>query len=254
MNFTELSKTSEVLLFLLMKRPKIIAHRGYWNTDDCVENTIKALKQAQQLDIYGSEFDVRMSKDGVPLIYHDEFLEGNEISKSDFKTLFSAFKVARHGFLPTLENYLTYGMKVPSHRLVMEIKDIDSIEEEFNLFQSVIYLIEKLRMQDRLEYISFSLNICRLLKEWSESAIVSYLGGDLSPIEISEYGLNGLNYEFKIWKQNPDWISESKKLRLRTGCWTVNDVKEFFELAEMGIDFVTTDRPDLLLDFSAQIE
>lgn len=231
-----------------MNKPKIIAHRGFWNTGDTTENTIKALRQAQQLPVYGTEFDVRMSLDGVPLIYHDEFIDGKEISKTDYKSLFSAFKVAGLGFLPTLEDFLTYGMKVPSHRLIMEIKDLSSKEEEFNLFQSVIYLIEKLRMQDRLEYLSFSLNICKLLKEWSPDAKVIYLNGELSPVEISELGLDGLDYEYEIWKNQPDWIDEAKNLGLETGCWTVDEPKEFFELAEWGIDFITTDKPDLFVD------
>lgn len=231
-----------------MKLPKIIAHRGFKASDETVENTIKSLKQAQQLEIYGTEFDVRMSLDGVPIIFHDETLLGHEISKTDYKNLFSAFKVGGLGFLPTLESFLTYGMKVPSHKLIMEIKNAEDIEEEFRLFQSVVYLIEKLRMQDRLEYISFSLNLCKMLKDWLNSAVVSYLNGDLSPLEISNLGLDGLNYEYKIWKKHPEWLDEAKQLGLLTGCWTVNDPKLFFELTESGIDSITTDKPDLFLD------
>lgn len=237
-----------------MNRPKIIAHRGFHTSADTVENTIKSLKQAQQLDIYGTEFDVRMSVDGVPLVYHDEFLMDKEISKTDYKTLFSTFKVAGLGFLPTLENFLTYGMKVPSHKLVMEIKDLKSPEDEYNLFQSVIYLIEKLRMQDRLEYISFSLNICKMLKEWSPEAKVIYLNGDLSPQQIYDLGLDGLDYEYEVWKQHPEWFEGSRMLGLETGCWTVNEPKEFFELAELGIDFITTDKPDLLTDLMNEFQ
>lgn len=237
-----------------MKKPKIIAHRGFWNTEDTIENTIKSLKQAQQLPIYGCEFDVRMSVDGVPLIYHDEFLAGLEVSKTEYKTLFSAFKTSCGGFLPTLELFLTYGMKTPSQKLIMEVKDLSSKNEEKNLVESVIYLVEKLRMQDRIEYISFSKYICQLLKEWLPKVNIAYLKGDLTPKEIKDLGLTGLNYENFVLKQQPEWISEASELGLTTACWTVNDPNEFFEFAEMGIDFITTDRPDLFLDLLSEFD
>lgn len=231
-----------------MKKPKIIAHRGFWKTDNTIENTIKSLRQAQQLDIYGTEFDVRMSMDGVPLIFHDEFLEDLEISKTDYKSLFSAFRTFKSGFLPTLEQFLTYGMRVPSHKLLMEIKPANTEAEEKILVESVIYLIEKLRMRERLEYISFSLNICKLIKQWDNNANVKYLNGDLSPSEISEFGIDGMNYEYEIWKSKPEWIEEAKELNLSLGCWTVNEPEKLFELAQTGIEFITTDYPDFFID------
>jgi glycerophosphoryl diester phosphodiesterase len=42
---------------------QIIAHRGYWQTQPpTTENSLKSLENAQNLKIYGSEFDVRMTK------------------------------------------------------------------------------------------------------------------------------------------------------------------------------------------------
>lgn len=49
--------------------PWIIAHRGA--RDEAPENSLTALKQAFNYDIDGVEFDVQMSSDGVPVLYHD---------------------------------------------------------------------------------------------------------------------------------------------------------------------------------------
>jgi glycerophosphoryl diester phosphodiesterase len=49
--------------------PWIIAHRGA--RDEAPENSLTALKQASNYDIDGVEFDVQMSSDGVPVLYHD---------------------------------------------------------------------------------------------------------------------------------------------------------------------------------------
>lgn len=67
---------------------QVIAHRGFWKTNPTTaENSIAALKNAQQLKVYGSEFDVRMTKDGVLVINHDEHINGVEIAATDFKSL-----------------------------------------------------------------------------------------------------------------------------------------------------------------------
>lgn len=54
-------------------QPWIIAHRGA--RDEAPENTLTALKQAFNYEIEGVEFDVQMSSDGVPVLYHDWTLQ-----------------------------------------------------------------------------------------------------------------------------------------------------------------------------------
>lgn len=78
----------------------------------------------------------------------------------------------------------------------------------------------------------------------SSKNIVKYLNGDLSPKFCKDLGFDGINYAYKIYKENPTWISESKKLGLTTGCWTINKENKFKDLVEMGIEFITTDYPD----------
>lgn len=38
--------------------PRIIAHRGYWQTEGSAQNSIRALELADEIRVYGSEFDV----------------------------------------------------------------------------------------------------------------------------------------------------------------------------------------------------
>ena len=54
-------------------QPWIIAHRGA--RDEAPENSLTALRQAFNHDIQGIEFDVQMSSDGVPVLYHDWTLQ-----------------------------------------------------------------------------------------------------------------------------------------------------------------------------------
>jgi glycerophosphoryl diester phosphodiesterase len=51
------------------KKPSIIAHRG--SSAVAPENTIAAFTQALDDQSDGIEFDVRLSRDGVPVVFHD---------------------------------------------------------------------------------------------------------------------------------------------------------------------------------------
>lgn len=53
--------------------PRIIAHRG--DSMHAPENTRAAIKMAIDAGAEGVEFDVRLSKDGVPVVVHDETLK-----------------------------------------------------------------------------------------------------------------------------------------------------------------------------------
>ncbi|WP_435522719.1 glycerophosphodiester phosphodiesterase family protein [Chryseobacterium indoltheticum] len=90
---------------------QIIAHRGYFQTQPpTTENSITSLQNAQKLKIYGSEFDVRMSKDGVLVINHDEHHGKMEISETDFKEL-AKLKLSNGEKYPTLKDYLKAGKR-----------------------------------------------------------------------------------------------------------------------------------------------
>ena len=56
-----------------MKQAKIFAHRGA--SGYAPENTLEAFALAQQQGADGIELDVQLSKDGVPVVFHDESLK-----------------------------------------------------------------------------------------------------------------------------------------------------------------------------------
>jgi glycerophosphoryl diester phosphodiesterase len=55
------------------KSPLIIAHRG--TSAFAPENTLAAFRRAIEDEADGIEFDVRISKDGVPVVFHDSTLQ-----------------------------------------------------------------------------------------------------------------------------------------------------------------------------------
>jgi glycerophosphoryl diester phosphodiesterase len=50
------------------------AHRGLWSAGEAAENSLSAIERACQSH-YGVEFDVRLSRDGEVVVFHDDMLE-----------------------------------------------------------------------------------------------------------------------------------------------------------------------------------
>ncbi len=225
---------------------QIIAHRGYFQTQPpTTENSITALQNAQKLKIYGSEFDVRMSKDGILVINHDEHHGKMEISETDFREL-AKLKLSNGEKYPTLKDYLKAGKKDKALKLIVEIKPAKTEELENELVEKTIAMIKDMKLESQCEYISFSLNICKQIKKIAPDFKVQYLRGELSPQQIKEEGLDGLDYHYSVFQKNPTWISEANALGLITNSWTVNDVEIYNELKKQGVKFVTTNIPDQL--------
>lgn len=51
---------------------QVIAHRGYWKTEGSAQNSISSLKNTYRIGVYGSEFDVHITRDGVVVVFHDD--------------------------------------------------------------------------------------------------------------------------------------------------------------------------------------
>lgn len=236
-----------VLSTVLMKaQTQIIAHRGYWQSQPpTTENSLTSLENAQKLKIYGSEFDVRMTKDGVLVVNHDEHHGKMEISETNFKQL-EELKLSNGEKFPTLKDYLKQGKKDKSLKLIVEIKPAKTKELENELVAKTIKLIKELKLESQSEYISFSLNICKEIKRVEPTFKVQYLNGELSPEQIKKEGLDGMDYHYSVFAKNPTWISEAKTLGLITNSWTVNDIAVYEQLKNQGIGFITTNIPDQL--------
>lgn len=225
---------------------QIIAHRGFFQSNPPTsENSIQALENTQKLKVYGSEFDVHMTKDGELVIYHDEHHGKMEIAETNFSDL-RKLKLSNGEQLPTLKDYLKQGKKDTSVKLIIEIKPTKSKDRENEMVTKVLKTVKDLRLDHQSDYISFSLNICKEIKKQNPSAKVQYLEGNLSPKQIKEEGLDGLDYHYSVFQKNPTWISEANSLGLITNSWTVNDVKIYEELKNQGINFITTNIPDQL--------
>lgn len=229
-----------------MSQTKIIAHRGYWDTKGSAQNSITALLKADSLGIYGSEFDVRVSKDSVLVINHDPGIWGHNVAHTSAKVL-TSLKLKNKEPLPTLIDYFEAARPL-STKLILELKELESQEMESYAIEKILELVKEYQYEDRIEFISFSLHAIKEMVQKAPDIPTYYLKGELSPQELKEIGCTGPDYHYNVFLKNPNWIRECHELGLKVNTWTVNKEKEMKQLIELGVDFMTTDKPSLLRD------
>lgn len=144
--------------------PWIVAHRGA--ITEAPENTIPAFERAVSHGVDGIELDVQLTRDGIPVIYHDRTLE----RISGEKTVLSSLSYARlqefdfggwfsHEFsgeaIPTLESILLRYAKQTA--LMIEIKSVSNrrraLEVKEQVAQTVVDMIRRCVPLDRLPEI-----------------------------------------------------------------------------------------------------
>ncbi|MEG2513680.1 MAG: glycerophosphodiester phosphodiesterase family protein [Acetivibrio sp.] len=126
------------LLYLLAIMPRMIkrpskkaflnhyyAHRGFYNNhSEAPENSMAAFRMALERK-YGIELDVQLSKDGIPVVFHDEYLERvcgikGYLKDYTYKELQTFFLYDSKETMPTFQEVLNLiDGKVP---LIVEIK------------------------------------------------------------------------------------------------------------------------------------
>ncbi len=112
----------------------IIGHRGASRNVDFLpvsENSLQMMKMAARLGATGVEIDVRMTKDRVPVIFHDSFLSMHTVSNTLYGGLLHNYtlrqlkkiKLRKGGVTPTLDECLhTILHKTPLRLVWLDIK------------------------------------------------------------------------------------------------------------------------------------
>lgn len=225
-------------------KTEIIAHRGFWTaTPEHTENSRAALEAALDAGFYGAETDVRITKDDVLVINHDAVFQGFEIAKSTYGEIEDK-KLSNGETLPTLDEFLSILRNRPeSHtKLILEIKDDGNV---LVAVEKIIEMVSSFGLEDRIEYISFSYGVCKKIKELCPESIVYYLSGmGKEPQQLKADGIF-LDYTLNVWNLNPSWIDEAHLLNLKTNVWTLDNSSQIYDFINKGIDYITTNRPDV---------
>ena len=225
------------------KRPKVIAHRGYWRYEGAVQNSLSSLRASAQAGVYGSEFDVQITADGEVIVNHDPHLGGLPIAKSTYAQLVKA-RLGNGEPIPTLAKYLDEAKKHKDLKIILEIKKQANDSVEAVLVRKTLEAVKASGLSSRVQYISFSQFVCDQIIRNDKTADVAYLGGNMSPKEVKEHGFSGIAYSMDVLRVHPEWIDKAHKLGLTVNVWTIATEEHLKFVTTLHPDFITTDIPE----------
>lgn len=234
---------------------KAIAHRGF--SSRYPENTLLAFEQAIQIGADGAEFDVQLSADNVPVVFHDESLKritGDDILVKDLtvrelKTLDVSYRfrgqcpVQR---IPTLEEYFSLVRK-KSFLNIIELKT--AIFEYPGIERQVIEMIDAYKLNDRVVISSF--NHYSLLRSKAIAPDLPY--GILYECRIAEpqqyaaaLGMQYLHPDYRFL--NDEELNKYEAAGIKTSPWTVDNEDDIrYLLGQKNIFAIMSNKPDLVM-------
>lgn len=246
------------LLFMMMLSPafaqnKIVAHRGAWKNTGAPQNSLEALRHSFEMKCGGTEFDINLTKDGVLVINHDTDYFGAKIEEFTYDEL-NKTKLKNGEDLPLLEDFFKMAVKYPNTVLFAEVKPSPSGGvRSAEMAEATYKMAKKYKVLKRTVFISFSYDAVTRLVELDKKAKVQYLSGDKSPEMLKAARVPGLDYHFSVFEKNPEWLQKAKSLGLSTNVWTVNKAEMMESLLKQGIDYLTTDEPEIALELAKRL-
>lgn len=228
------------------RRTQTVAHRGEWRSEGSAQNSRTSLQRALDLGIFGSEIDVWLTTDGHIMVNHDATFKG--VSMQD--TTFAACKRVRldNGErMPELKDLLKILKRSKSAtRLIVEVKPHRDPQRSRDCATAAVKAIRKRGLEQRVMYISFSIEACETIHAIAPEAEVAYLCGNRTDHTIEELhrmGLTGIDYHISQFQEHPEWVEEAHRLGMNVNVWTVDNPDDMRAMQALGVDYITTNEP-----------
>ncbi|HEY8963124.1 MAG TPA: glycerophosphodiester phosphodiesterase family protein [Alphaproteobacteria bacterium] len=239
-----------------MKLPKIIGHRGACGY--APENTLESIATAASLGINWVELDVKLTKDSVPIIFHDETLDrtsnghGNvaDMLYSDIEALDAGAWYGESFIgtkIPTLEEAIDVIFK-HDLGLNLEIKPCPGREQE--TAEAALDILSRVwDDKDKILLSSFqhvSLEACLdMAPEYKRALLIHDQTENWA--ELADYlevtAINCRGSDNTFTREDIESFLESERL---VGCYTINDPFRAKTLFSWGVDYVFSDTPDVI--------
>lgn len=227
------------------KGTQVIAHRGYWDCEGSAQNSIASIKNAARVGVFGAEFDVNMTPDSVLIINHDQTFHGHLIKETPYAVIKDSL-LSNGEKLPLLKEYLEAAKAYPKLKMIFELKTDAGSELERIAIQQSMEMIKEMGMEKQMVFISFSLVGCQKMAELMPNNEVQYLGGKIAPAELKQLGIMGLDYHYSQFIEHPEWVKEAHDLGMSVNVWTVNKEEMMQQMIDLGVDYITTDKPEVV--------
>jgi glycerophosphoryl diester phosphodiesterase len=230
--------------------PQVAAHRGgalLWP-----ENSLTAFRGALALGVDRVELDVHLSRDGEVVVIHDPTLDRTTRGRGAVRD-HTADELAGLG-VPRLREVLDL-LRGARAGLLLEIKVGLEDARYPGIEPRVLGLLADAGMTDRTSVMAFEWDTLERLRALSPTVrltgLLSRRGADrLGGVRVAAERLqalqaNDLGIERTLL--SGESVAAAWAAGLTIGVWTVNEPAELRAALAAGVDYVTTDRPDLAL-------
>lgn len=235
-----------------LKPPPYQGHRGYWKAG-ARENTMLSFEAAKARGLKMIEMDIRLSKDQVPVVFHDTDLKRiANLEKIVHESTAQELREWAHA--PSLEEVLL-SQSIP-HYLNIELKSAAIFNG--TLEREVARLLKKYDMEKRVLFSSFNpLSLWRLSRyaphvprallasQEEDPANKFYLRHMWLAPYVKIHALH-LDYHYVDVKQLQKW----QKRKIPVALWTVNDMDLAKKYLEAGALSIITDSLGEVVDSS----
>ncbi|MCF7923658.1 MAG: glycerophosphoryl diester phosphodiesterase membrane domain-containing protein [Candidatus Izimaplasma sp.] len=233
-----------------LKQEEIIAHRGASN--EAPENTLAAINLAIDQGTNAVEFDIKGTKDHVPVLMHDDSIKRTTNSSSELliKDLYyqdlldyeagSWFSNDFRGeVIPTLEEVLI-AIKGRATGFI-DLKTTDPLVEA-----EIIRLLAENDMIHDVKIMSFDINQLYRFKGYNEDIetilLLSSYYGNISTLFEDEY-IDHFALRISVIKSNPNLINLIHNENKNAYAWVVDDRDAIYTGIEADVDGFITKRP-----------
>lgn len=221
----------------------VCGHRGAAGLKP--ENTLAGFREAVALGADFVECDVHLSKDDAIVVIHDETLERTTNGTGAVRAMtlaeIQAFDAGGGEPVPTLDEVVdVLGDRT---QLLCELKN-DTVAA------AAVAKVRARGMMDRVTFISFNVAALNEARAQGPDVRLGYLlfNPTEADIAFAQY-LKAASIDMDYRRVCYHVVRAIHGAGLLARCWTPNEPAEYAALIGMGIDSITTDRPDLLLKY-----
>ena len=231
---------------------QLIGHRGARGL--APENTISAFEKARELGCNFIEFDVMLSSDGIPFIFHDENIKrttnGRGLTAEYLQSLDAGrwfSKKFKGEKIPTLNEAIQW-LNTTNIRANIEIKPYPGTTDETTI-ALLTHLNRYWPADKELPLISsFSLEALTLTRSISPEIPIGFLmhkWQDNWQKIAKDLNCYSIHLNYKIAKSAR--IEAIKQEGYMVYIYTINSKRKAKKLFSLGVDAIFSDYPDLLV-------
>lgn len=224
-------------------KTELVAHRGASYLANH-ENTIEAFQLALDMHADCIEFDIRQTLDKIPIVFHDEQINGTPVNTITYKQL-STITEALGYHVPTVEEVLTLCRgKV---RLLIELKEAGYEKRIITLVNSM-YDYKEYAMQSFLDIVvrrikKIDSNICTGLLLGQRHVDFRTHFNEFFPIRrLTACHADFVSAYYKF--ATPDFVYRMHHSNIPVYVWTVDQPRIQSHFLALNVDGIITNRPE----------